>query len=463
MTDSRALSTLRHNASRARTTSKQTIRILLYVQLLLLDLLCISTGFACAALVFGFPLLPPLGLQLGYIVPPIYVLLALNNGAYSIQILENDGESLRRSLTALFFTLLITTLVAFLVKTSGGLTPRVPVMGGMAAAAAALALGRFCFRYHARRQHQGSLVDELLIVDDDDYDGPLLRYTINARAEQITPNLRSPEMIARVAHYMHGFDRVIVACPAERQHGWSLILKGANVQGEVLINTPFALNAIGLDKFGDRDTLVVSRGPLNLANRAKKRLLDLAITVPTVIALLPILAIIAIAIKLETPGPVIFRQQRVGRGNRMFAIMKFRSMRVEQTDATGSRSASRDDDRITRVGRIIRATSIDELPQLFNVLIGDMSLVGPRPHALGSLAGDRSFWDVNEEYWVRHALKPGITGLAQIRGFRGATHHQRDLENRLRADLEYLDGWRLWRDISILAATVKVVVHENAY
>ncbi len=463
MTDSRALSTLRHNASRSRATSKQTVRILLYAQLLVLDLLCISTGFAVAALLFGFPLLPPLGLQLGYMVPPIYVLMAFNSGAYSIQVLESEGESLRRPLTALFFTMLITTLVAFLVKTGNGMTPRWPVVGSMAAAGAMLAFGRFSFRYHARRQHQGSLVDELLIVDDDNYQGPLLRYTINARAEQITPNLRSPEMIARVAHYMHGFDRVIIACPPERQHGWSLILKGANVQGEVMIHTPFALDAIGLGKFGSNDTLIVSRGPLDLANRAKKRLLDLAIAVPTVIALLPLLIVVALAIKLETPGPVIFRQQRVGRGNRMFAIMKFRSMRVEQTDANGNRSASRDDDRITRVGRIIRATSIDELPQLFNVLNGDMSLVGPRPHALGSLAGDRSFWDVNEEYWVRHALKPGITGLAQIRGFRGATHHQRDLENRLRADLEYLDGWRLWRDISILAATFKVVVHENAY
>lgn len=463
VTDSRALSTVRESANRTRTTSKQTIRILLYGQLLVLDLLCVAMGFAGASLLLGFPLLPPLGLELGYIVPPIYVLMALNNGAYSIHVLRSEAESLRRSLSALLLTTLITTLVAFFIQTGFGGAPRWPVVASLASAAAMLAAGRFGFRYNARRQHQGTLVDELLIVDDDNYDGPLLRYTINARAEQITPNLRSPEMIGRVAHYMHGFDRVIIACPPERQHGWSLILKGANVQGEILIDTPLSLAAIGLGEFGARDTLIVSRGPLDLANRAKKRALDLAITVPTIIMLLPLLIIVAVAVRAETPGPVIFRQQRVGRGNRMFAIMKFRSMRVETTDADGNRSASRDDDRITRVGRIIRATSIDELPQLFNVLLGDMSLVGPRPHALGSMAGDRSFWDVNEQYWVRHALKPGITGLAQIRGFRGATVHQRDLENRLRADLEYLDGWRLWRDISILSATVKVLVHENAY
>ncbi len=102
-------------------------------------------------------------------------------------------------------------------------------------------------------------------------------------------------------------------------------------------------------------------------------------------------------------------------------------MRVETSDSDGTRSASRDDDRITRIGRFIRRTSIDELPQLINVLLGEMSLVGPRPHALGSMAGDELFWRVDRQYWHRHALKPGITGLAQVRGFRGATEHRRDI------------------------------------
>lgn len=462
MTDSRALAGARKAATGSRTVSKQTVRILLYAELLLLDLVALFLGCIITAKLLHVPVSSPLGLHLGYLVPPLYTIVAINNGAYSIQVLREEDEGVRRAFLALAAAMLITLLVAFFVKTDLVGT-RLPFFASVCTGGVLLALGRLGFRYHARAQHEGALVDELLIIDHDGYDGPLPRYTINARAEQITPDLRDPYMIGRVAHYMNGFDRVVVHCPVERQHAWSLILKGANVQGEIVLDQPFSLDAIGLNRFGGSDTLIVSRGPLNLSNRAKKRLLDLICTIPIIIMLLPILGTIALLIKMETKGPVIFRQQRVGRGNRMFAIMKFRSMRVEMTDATGARSASKDDDRITKVGRIIRATSIDELPQLFNVLIGDMSLVGPRPHALGSLAGDHSFWDVNEQYWVRHALKPGITGLAQVRGFRGATHQKEDLENRLRADLEYLDGWRLWRDVSILFATVKVVVHKNAY
>jgi polysaccharide biosynthesis protein PslA len=129
----------------------------------------------------------------------------------------------------------------------------------------------------------------------------------------------------------------------------------------------------------------------------------------------------------------------------------------------GHRSTSRDDDRITRVGRFIRRTSLDELPQLLNVLIGDMSLVGPRPHALGSMAADRLFWEVDRRYWVRHALKPGITGLAQVRGFRGATERHEDLQNRLLADLEYLEGWNLMREVVIIVQTFRVLVHRNSF
>jgi lipopolysaccharide/colanic/teichoic acid biosynthesis glycosyltransferase len=241
------------------------------------------------------------------------------------------------------------------------------------------------------------------------------------------------------------------------------MIKCYDVIGEVLLDDGSPLGAIAVDRFRGHDTVVVARGALSLGNRVKKRGMDVFVSATALIFLLPLLLLVALAIKLDTRGPVFFAQPRVGRGNRMFRILKFRSMRVDSSDVDGKRSTTRDDDRVTRVGRVIRATSIDELPQLLNVLMGDMSIVGPRPHALGSLAGDKLFWEVDIGYWRRHALKPGITGLAQVRGFRGATHRQTDLVNRLQSDLEYISGWSLWRDITILVSTVRVVVHPHAY
>ena len=198
-------------------------------------------------------------------------------------------------------------------------------------------------------------------------------------------------------------------------------------------------------------------------NRVQKRVLDLFAATTALILLSPLLLAVAAAIKLDTPGPIFFRQWRVGQGNRQFRIFKFRSMRQDSSDADGTQSAGRQDNRVTGIGRLIRKTSIDELPQLFNVLRGEMSMVGPRPHALGSTAGDELFWHASRQYWLRHALKPGITGLAQIRGYRGATEKVEDLDLRVRCDLEYLSNWSLWSDVMILIKTLRVVVHKNAY
>lgn len=214
---------------------------------------------------------------------------------------------------------------------------------------------------------------------------------------------------------------------------------------------------------GDRATLIVNRGQLSLASRIKKRIVDIVVSALALILLAPLLLIVALAIRLDSPGPVLFRQLRVGYGNRPFEIFKFRSLRHEATDRDGNRSVSQGDSRVTRVGAFIRRTSIDELPQLFNVLVGDMSLVGPRPHALGSRAGQKLFWEIDPNYWQRHALKPGITGLAQVRGYRGETQAQEDLTKRLGSDIEYLEGWTLWRDFRIMIATMRVLMHQKAF
>ncbi len=223
------------------------------------------------------------------------------------------------------------------------------------------------------------------------------------------------------------------------------------------------LGATALSTQGGEATLRVCSGPLSLRDRIMKRALDLAIAGTATVILAPLMLLLALAIKFDSPGPVLFRQPRFGQNNKMFGLLKFRSMRVECSDTVGNRSTAHGDNRLTGLGRFIRRTSLDELPQFLNVLGGTMSIVGPRPHAVGSTADDSLFWHIDRRYFDRHAIKPGITGLAQIRGFRGATRQRDDLTNRLQSDLEYVSGWTIWRDVRIIAATFRVLVHDNAY
>ncbi|MFN7157658.1 MAG: sugar transferase, partial [Erythrobacter cryptus] len=235
--------------------------------------------------------------------------------------------------------------------------------------------------------------------------------------------------------------------------------------GEIVSEPAHSLGAVGVHRYDDigRTTLVVSTGPLALRARILKRGFDLVVASAALVLLSPLLLLVALLIKLEDGGPVLFVQRRLGRGNQFFEMYKFRSMRPEKLDPNGERSTARDDDRITRIGAFIRRTSIDELPQILNVLKGEMSIVGPRPHALGSRANNKYFWDIDRKYWQRHCLKPGLTGLAQVRGHRGATEQEKDLTDRLQSDLEYISGWSLRRDIGIMLRTVMVLCHRNAY
>lgn len=196
-----------------------------------------------------------------------------------------------------------------------------------------------------------------------------------------------------------------------------------------------------------------------------KRAEDIAIAATVLtLAALPMLLLAAL-IKLDSPGPVFFRQRRVGFNNRDFWMLKFRSMRHDPREAVQiRRQATRDDPRITRVGRFLRTTSLDELPQIINVLKGDMSIVGPRPHAPGTRAGGRVFEDVVARYAARHRVKPGLTGLAQVRGLRGETDTEEKLVRRVDADLEYIENWSVWLDLVIILRTALVVIRmQNAH
>jgi putative colanic acid biosynthesis UDP-glucose lipid carrier transferase len=191
-----------------------------------------------------------------------------------------------------------------------------------------------------------------------------------------------------------------------------------------------------------------------------KRVTDVCISATALLALLPFLALIALLVKIGSPGPAIFRQRRYGLDGREIVVYKFRTMTVTQ-DRGPIVQATRDDDRITAIGKVLRRYSVDELPQLVNVLQGRMSLVGPRPHAV---AHNEEYRKLIKGYMVRHKVKPGITGLAQVNGCRGETSHLEEMEARIKYDLDYLRNWSPMLDLKILFATaVKIFVDTRAY
>lgn len=193
---------------------------------------------------------------------------------------------------------------------------------------------------------------------------------------------------------------------------------------------------------------------------ATKRLLDVVASAALLIALSPVLLTIAALVRLDSPGPTIFRQARTGFRGRKFDILKFRTMR-ESFGGTKIVQAIEGDDRVTKLGRFLRRCSLDELPQLLNVLVGDMSLVGPRPHAVFH---DHAFTRIAPAYPRRFFARPGITGLAQVSGSRGQSETPEKVETRVTKDLAYIDNWSTGRDLAILTATVRVVFHDpNAY
>jgi lipopolysaccharide/colanic/teichoic acid biosynthesis glycosyltransferase len=177
------------------------------------------------------------------------------------------------------------------------------------------------------------------------------------------------------------------------------------------------------------------------------------------------MAAVAIAVKVDSRGPVLFKQRRYGFNNELIEIYKFRSMYVDQLDPGARKLVTRNDPRVTRVGRFIRKTSLDELPQLFNVVIkGNLSLVGPRPHAITATAADHLYDEVVDGYFARHRVRPGITGWAQIHGWRGETDTSEKIQRRVEHDLYYIENWSILLDLYIIAVTpFALAKSENAY
>ncbi|MFB9947710.1 sugar transferase [Rhizobium puerariae] len=204
-----------------------------------------------------------------------------------------------------------------------------------------------------------------------------------------------------------------------------------------------------------QDTAILDgRGGSTQLQLFVKRAIDIGVSLAALLVLLPLLLLVAFMIRMDSPGPALFTQVRWGKDCRKIRVYKFRSMRTDLGDATGVAQTVKNDPRITRIGALIRKTNIDELPQLLNVLKGDMSLVGPRCHAIGMLAAGIPYEDLVPDYHRRHSVKPGMTGLAQMRGLRGPTDRPGKARARIACDLYYIDNFSILFDLRIMFGTV---------
>ncbi len=426
------------------------------------DMACITVCFIGAAWLRGSLSMGSSWVVMLAVLLPTHAFVALNAHAYTPSRLQDPYKAVAKGLQALLMAITAIIFIAYALKNSDAF-PRMVILIGTMLTVVTMATARYLLSQYLLAVAGGSPYTIILLRDGDAAvpDGNF--EVIPAANFDFEPDRHDPNMYDRLARSLSPADRVIVACPPERRTAWAHALKGANIQSEIFVPELDALAPLGMARCGREPTIIIANGPLGLVDRVIKRGFDVALAGAALLVLAPLFAIIAVAIKFDSDGAVFFRQIRIGRGNEMFRMLKFRSMKAEGCDGAGDRSTAREDDRVTRVGNFIRKTSLDELPQLLNVLKGDMSVVGPRPHALGSRAADKLFWEVDTRYWHRHATKPGLTGLAQIRGYRGATIVEDDLRNRLQADLEYLENWSIWRDVKIIAMTFRVLLHRNAF
>jgi polysaccharide biosynthesis protein PslA len=442
---------------------RETLRLALMGLTALLDCLALIAGFKLVEEIRNVAWLSPGGVSLLVIAVPSYLYFGVVGSGFSSTTIGRFSESYVGALRALLCTALVLIVCAFMAKFSMKIS-RSSFFYAMAFSAGLLFVSRLFIARAFRWTMRGRSADHLLITDRRPVEMPSSLDLLDLGEARLRPDLYNPAQMSEISERIRHYDIVYLHCSDERQReAWITTMKASGVACEIVVPDNSLYSAVGIGRIGTSDTLILSRGPLSLGSRIKKRIFDLAIGGIMLVLLAPLMVVVAVLIRLESPGPALFTQMRIGQANRPIRIYKFRSMRLAAEDALGTRSTARDDERLTRVGALIRRTSIDELPQLFNVMLGNMSLVGPRPHAVGSRAGEQLFWEVSELYWMRHALKPGITGLAQINGYRGATHRRDDLEARLRYDLQYLQGWSLWNDLVIMLATLKVVSHANAY
>lgn len=445
-----------------RLKSRRTIRRKMGIIAIALDLIAIVTAYTVASLSYFNVITVEMNVRILLSAIPIFLLLNLNNQAYSIGVLADRFRSAWRGSSGLVWASLLMFLIFFFLKISEEFS-RILLGLGTLFAVGLISLARVFVAQYAERSIGRNPFAFVSIYDGVEPTDASGLGVIRAEDIGLEPTPNDPVMLDRLGRLTVGLDGIVVHCPPERRERWAFMLKSVDVAAEIVIPELTALKPLAIRSRSGAASLVLGSGQLSLSQRLLKRGFDLFVTFALLPLLAPLLLFVALAVKLGSPGPVLFTQDRIGRGNRKFKILKFRTMRMDMQDDLAQKSTERRDPRVTRVGDFLRRTSLDELPQFLNVLVGDMSIVGPRPHAEKTAIGSTLLWEIDAAYWHRHVVKPGITGLAQVRGHRGSLFEPEQLRDRLNADLEYVANWSLVNDIKIILQTANVLVHRNAF
>jgi Undecaprenyl-phosphate glucose phosphotransferase len=417
----------------------------------------------------------------------VFTVIALDLlGLYSLPALQAFPANVHRLMLGWFAAFAVVGVIVFFLKAGHELS-RVWlalwfVAGGMALAAerasVRLAVGRLAKSGGLARRAviygTGALTDELIQKIEADHGAQIriLGVFDDRSAPRVPtssgyPRLGSLDDLIEVSRAMR-VDLVIVALPLAGEQRLDSVASRISVL-PADIRLPAKATQIRLcprlySHLGSVAMIDLYDRPIADWDFVIKWMFDKVIGLLALLALAPLMGLVALAIKLDSRGPVLFRQKRYGFNNELIEVWKFRSMHVDMCDANAARLVTRTDPRVTRVGRFIRKTSLDELPQLINVLKGDLSLVGPRPHAIAAKAQDRLYNEIVQRYYARHKVKPGITGWAQISGWRGETDTEEKIEKRVECDLYYIENWSVFFDLYILAMTpISLFKSENAY
>lgn len=403
---------------------------------------------------------------------------------------QENMLSMRRQVSRLsgawLMTLLVLVLFAFLSKTSESFS-RLWLVLWFGSAWLAFVLSRFGLRAKVQRWIAEKQLDQnVVVVGGGDQGRKMIEHLLGGgpyvnvvgfvddRTDRVpaelagVPRIGSTRDLLTIARSQN-IDVILIAFPwtAERR-----ILEMVKVLWELPVEIRLSPEEIvsptmvhnGFSNFYGVPVLNLLDRPLNDWQKIGKSTEDCVLALIALLISAPLMLMIAAVVRLESPGPVLFRQRRYGFNNQLIQVYKFRTMYHDMSDERADRLTVPGDSRVTRVGRYLRMFSLDELPQLFNVLKGDMSLVGPRPHAVAAKAADRLYADVVDEYAARHRIKPGITGWAQVNGWRGDTDTEEKLKMRIEHDLYYIDNWSIWFDLKIIVMTfVEVLRARNAY